>query len=382
VGELAVNASTAALRRDVASAELATRGLLSAQEPTLWRSDESLPTPGEIAAALPDSTALIEFFVAREHFYAIILQKNRMEAVKLGHTSPVQRACRLLDFQLRPLPEVFDERATERVNTYLRELHDLLWRDIDERVLASHLLLIPHAFLHQVPLHALFDGHTYVVDRYTITYSPSASVAHIASSRRRVAQDSGSLIIGTPDASAPEIAAEIESIARLMPGARVLAGDAATKARVQAELPNARYIHIAAHGAFSIQEPKSSFLSLSDGTLTAEDLTGLQLGADLVVLSGCETGRSGLRGSDELIGLTQALLQAGARSTLVSLWRVDDRSTAVLMRRLYTRLRSNTTIKRAVHETILEHKEEYPHPFHWAPFVLVGDCVGKRPEEA
>ena len=369
--DLARNGSTASLRRNVAAAEFATRGMLTPQRRSSQPGEESLPTIDAIADGLSDSTALVEFFIARQTVFAILLQRGRVEIVDLCEAARLEQLCRLLLFQVGSSVHSLKEHGLLRSTTYLKKLHDLAWSPINKRVDAEHLLVVPHGFLHQIPFHALFDGHEYLIERHTVTYSPSASVAHIASTRA-LANEGTMVVIGAADSLAPSIAAEVESISEIMPNCRMLIDEDATRDRLRQILPGARYIHIAAHAAFSAEDPSASFLSLQDGTLTVGDLRSLPLSAELVVLSGCETGRSATRGADELVGLTQAVLEAGARSSLVSLWRVDDGSTASFMHRFYSQLAKQDSPRRALQQTIIEHQTGFPHPFFWAPFILVG----------
>jgi CHAT domain-containing protein len=125
-----------------------------------------------------------------------------------------------------------------------------------------------------------------------------------------------------------------------------------------------------------------SSLSLADRRLTLAEVARLRLGADLVALSGCETGRGRLYGAD-LISLAGGFLGAGARSLLVSLWRVDDATTARLMSGFYRALRRGEGRAAALRtaqlgllalgrERPIEY-DAYRHPAYWAPFVLVGE---------
>ena len=97
-------------------------------------------------------------------------------------------------------------------------------------------------------------------------------------------------------------------------------------------------LHLATHGDFRADNPLFSGLALADGSLTTLDCFNLRLRASLVTLSGCQTGRSVVSGGDELLGLTRALLSAGAASLVLSLWAVEDISTARLMEAFYRNL--------------------------------------------
>ena len=146
--------------------------------------------------------------------------------------------------------------------------------------------------------------------------------------------------------------------------------------RKQAPLPRYRVVHLAAHAQYSAQSPLGSGLRLHDRWLTVRDIYRLRLRADLVTLSGCETGLNSVRAGDELIGLVRGFLAAGARSVLVSLWRVNDESTLEFMKLLYGGwhrvVAGDLTPAGALREAQLALLARQPHPAFWAPFVLVG----------
>src|SRR6185369_10862023 len=96
------------------------------------------------------------------------------------------------------------------------------------------------------------------------------------------------------------------------------------------------------------------------------------LGAELTVLSACETGMSGVWEGDELLGLAGGFLYAGTPSLVVSLWTVNDRSTSQLMRTFYEGLGHHPSKSHALREAMLEVKKSFPHPYYWAPFILLG----------
>jgi CHAT domain-containing protein len=131
-------------------------------------------------------------------------------------------------------------------------------------------------------------------------------------------------------------------------------------------------LHLACHGLFRADNPMFSSLKLHDGWLTAADAMRLDLKGTLVTLSACESGRNEVFAGDELIGLTRAFLGAGAATLAVSLWLVQDETTASLMARYYERLRDGAGPAEALRAAQLAIKDEHPHPYYWAPFVLIG----------
>jgi CHAT domain-containing protein len=115
-----------------------------------------------------------------------------------------------------------------------------------------------------------------------------------------------------------------------------------------------------------------SSIRLGTSHLNLFDLYQLNLPCELITLSGCGTGLNVVVGGDELLGLVRGLLYAGTQGLLVTLWDVNDGSTAEAMAIFYALLNSNKNKARALAETMIRVRAAYPHPFHWAPFVLVG----------
>lgn len=115
-----------------------------------------------------------------------------------------------------------------------------------------------------------------------------------------------------------------------------------------------------------------SSIRLGGSYLNLYDLYRLKLSADLVVLSGCATGLNVIKAGDEQIGLVRGLLRAGAQSLILSLWDVHDRSTQEFMVSFYTHLQRGKSKPEAMRSAITELRARYPHPYYWAPFLLIG----------
>ena len=148
-------------------------------------------------------------------------------------------------------------------------------------------------------------------------------------------------------------------------------------------LDNFNYIHFATHGYIDEAKPDFSSLVLTkeknseeDGLLQASEIFNLNLNADLVVLSACQTGLGKLVRGEGIVGLTRAFMYAGTPTVMVSLWSVSDISTATLMKEFYGKLvkenLSKTEALRNAQLTMLA-DEKFAHPFYWAPFVIFGD---------
>ena len=233
------------------------------------------------------------------------------------------------------------------------------------------LVIVPHGLLHQVPFHALFDGERYLLERFEISYAPSARVYSLCQQQAPQILDKA-LVVSVADPLIPAVMEEARAVARHLPGAEVLSDGQATTEALRSASYGYEVLHLACHGLFRADNPMFSSLKLHDGWLTAADVMQLDLSGALVTLSACESGRNEVFAGDELIGLARAFLGVGASTLVVSLWLVQDEATASLMEKYYERLRDDAGPAEALRAAQLAIKDERPHPYYWAPFVLVG----------
>jgi len=178
--------------------------------------------------------------------------------------------------------------------------------------------------------------------------------------------------MGVPDEATPFIREEAATVASLWEGARLLLGEEATLDHLKRYAPSCRVVHLASHATFRRDNPMFSALKLGDGWLNFYDIFNLNVNAELVTLSACETGMNEVCPGDELFGLMRGFLYAGAPSLIVSLWMVNDRSTAEFMRWLYTGLSEGLSKRAALRRAQLRVRQQYQHPYYWAPFILMG----------
>ena len=332
----------------------------------------------EVQSALPKDAQLVEYFAAKGNFIAAVVTHRRIEFVELGPVAPVAEKVRLVRFQLAKFrldPEHlqrFAPRLRDAIQTHLRGLYDELVRPLRRKLREGHLAISPYGVLHQLPFHALADGEKCLGDDYTISYAPSGAVL-AACLQRPPSSGTRSLVFGVPDSRSPAIEAEARRVAELLPNSELFLGDDATERRLRELTPDARVLHVATHGFFRRDNPLFSAIRLGDGFLSLFDLYRLDLGANLVTLSGCSTGVSAVVGGDEVLGLTRGLLHAGARAVLLSLWDVQDVSTAEYMACFYEKLAGGCSAAVASHQAVRQLRSRYEHPFYWAPFHLIGD---------
>lgn len=335
----------------------------------------------ELQALVAEDEAIVEFLEAGDHYSAIVVTRDGLTAVR--HLAPATEVNRLLEglrFQMDKF--VYGREFADReivhlrrsADVYLAKLYEALLAPIERAAGGRDLVVVPHGRLHYVPMHALLNGNQYVIEQRGVSYAPSATVFALCSPERE-RSTAPPLLCGVSDVSAPEIAREIEMLGRLFPAATVLTGDGVTREAVAREAESCGILHIASHAVFRSDNPMLSSLRLSDGDLTFYDVFNLRVSADLVVLSGCNTGTVAVGAGDELHGLMRGFLYAGAPSLLISMWAADDASTASLMRTFYSELLNGSTKRNALRAAQRAAMETHGHPYYWAPFTLLGRAV-------
>jgi len=357
--------------------------LRALKEATVAEAQEAglyIPVPtsfDEIRSALSPDTALIEYFRMKDRIVVCVLRHDTLHIVPVTVHSRVQKLLQLLQLQMSKFRlsadylNTFHEPLRLSTEQHLKNLYQELLAPVRQWLNARHLVFVPHGVLHYLPFHALHDGESFLIDRYEISYAPSATV-YAACQDKQVNQNGGALLLGIPDAQAPLIKSEVESLGSIIPDAKLFMGEDATEAVLRSYGRESRVVHIATHGYFRHDNPMFSSIRLGDAHLSLYDLAHFRMPAELVVLSGCATGLNVVTPGDELMGLVRGLLQAGAQSLVLSLWDVHDESTRDFMIGFYTRWLQGLSKTKALQAAMLEQRERHPHPFHWAPFSLIG----------
>jgi CHAT domain-containing protein len=176
---------------------------------------------------------------------------------------------------------------------------------------------------------------------------------------------------------------EAQAVAQLF-NAPVLLNEQATERAIKQQISNARIVHLATHGLLDYGTPEDTgvldfpgAVALApgegeDGLLTSAEIVDMNLLAELVVLSACDTGRGRITG-DGVIGLSRSLIMAGVPSVLVSLWAVDDAATTELMQEFYKQWQQNPDKAQALRQAMLITMQKHPDPRLWAAFTLIGE---------
>ena len=341
--------------------------------------------PSDVWEELPSEVTLLAYHITGDEIIAFVGDRDRVRIVRnCGSVEVVTRLLRHLDVQWdrmgagQNFVDRHEEHLTRLTQRVLASLHDELVAPLgpllgasSTREGAEKLTIIPHGLLHRVPFHAFFDGESYLIDRFEVSYAPSATVFSLCQKQVTRSMDRA-VVMSVADPLIPNVAEEARAVASHLPGAEVLADEGATTSAIRENAPGCGILHLACHGMFRADNPMFSSLRLHDGWLTASDVLQLDLDGAIVTLSACESARNQVLAGDELVGLARGFLGAGASTLVASLWLVQDETTSWMMEDWYARLRDGAGRAAALRDAQLALKERCSHPYYWAPFVLIG----------
>ncbi len=385
----------------------------------------------DIQKNLPDkSIAVIEYFLSQDSLYIFSITKKMFDVTIVPKDSLFDSKIKLLR-NLLTKGKSSDRRIFGEISN---ELYYLLIKPLPLSSNVKQLVIVPDGLLSLIPFESLvtepvkgkergYENLKYLIQKYSISYSYSATLydesllkaagkarneyvgfapvfskesnaGNVTKSHAIFLSDSAgtsrSVIDRNRIAAIPGTKDEIQNV---FDGYNKKAKKATVYTFLQAnegnlkkeKLSDYKYIHFATHGFVNEYQPALSGIILAqdtsiieDGILYAGEVYGLELDAESVILSACETGLGKQVRGEGIIGLTRGFLYAGARSVLVSLWQVADESTSILMQDMFKRLsddkKSYDRLAKLLRETKLKMIKEkhYAHPFYWSPFVLIG----------
>jgi CHAT domain-containing protein len=365
------------------------------------------------------SAALCEYALGEKQSYLFWVTVDGLKIYGLPGRIEVEESVRgFLKLLSRPPRRRFTEYvAAQRLfKEFLFPLAESEGKGID------NLIIVPDGVLYALPFEALvYPQETdrkrgeFLIEHCRVSYAPSASSLLFLMRRqekRGHQKDLGAF--GGPDYRAfgkngdsdrksardilnhlysetgfdlsplPQGKKEVKSVAGFFAEDRreVFTGKEVTEGRIKKIAPaEFRILHFACHALLDERFPWRSALLFSpeeegggDGFLQVREIYNLQLNADLVVLSGCQTGRGSVSRGEGLLGLPRIFFYTGARSVVSTLWPIEDRSAANMMRSFYGRLRRGESAADALRYAKRRMiKKGISHPFYWAPYVLYGD---------
>ena len=352
----------------------------------LRRADFTALKARDMQALIPDrATALVEYELTPAGSYLLVVTRGAENSAEV-HGYKLAASTEDLTRHVRRYHEQLANRDPEFAAESRWLYRALLSPSFAQLRGVTSLVVVPDGVLWQLPFQALqrADGK-FLVESAAIDYVPSLAVLSALKTLNPRAHKGRTLLaMGNPGGDTEEQADEAVALEKIYgsKNTRTLLGQAATVEKFREISPAFDVVHIAAHGNFDDRDPMSSHMLLAAesarpqaGWLRAREIQSMQLKAELVVLSGCETGKGSFEDGEGLVGMSWATLAAGAHGSLASAWRVEASSTTQMMIAFHQKMLQDVnkaeSLRRA--ELKLLHSEKYGHPFYWAAFVLMGD---------
>jgi CHAT domain-containing protein/Tfp pilus assembly protein PilF len=369
-----------------------------------------LATSAEIRGLLDGETLLLEYSLGEERSFLWAVDAGSVTGFELPSRARIEAAARAVYDRLAVLAPG-DDRFEPAAETLSR----MVLGPVAGRLGKQRLVVVADGELQYIPFGALpipeAGGFIPLLTRHEIVDAPSASAVALQRRLARRTAVAGDVAVLADPVFAPDdprvktgarspaasflrlpwTRREAEAIVAVVPAGRsLLALDfrASRATALSPDLAGYRIVHFATHGIIDSRTPALSGLMLSrvgergeplDGFLGLRDIYNLRLGAELVVLSGCETALGKEVRGEGLVGLTQGFLYTGARQVVASLWRIEDRATAELMSRFYRGLlvegRPPAAALRLAQLAIREDRR-WRSPYYWSGFVLQGEWAG------
>jgi CHAT domain-containing protein/Tfp pilus assembly protein PilF len=376
--------------------------------------DNRLAGTEDIRSMISSGETAVIYSFGEQGIFATLIDKNQKKIIKLPGNGDIKADVSLLR-------EALTTGNREEYQRLSFHLYEQLFAPLQQTIHTESLILIPDQVLQYLPFELLLtqypaENHTpdhrlsYLIRDYEIRYTPSATVMMTRLSESE--EPPRNLLALAPfDQSGiqysnnavteryfsnlnplPLTGYETREIAKLFrqrdsvwnflfpEQAEVLTGMRATKSRVMnGVLDDYGFIHFATHAFVHETNPALSGIALhqgdsDNGIVYVSDIYNLRLNADLVVLGACETGLGELHRGEGLIGFTRAFFYAGASNLVVSMWKVNDQSTAHLMINFYRYIREGHRYASALRKAKLDLVDhpEYAFPANWAAFILNG----------
>lgn len=327
----------------------------------------------DVARALPDHAALLDWFTHDGALGAITVRRNGLAArARLVNEERLASLVNHVLFSLRSAafaPE--GQRLTDlELQQNIEEIASLvLWPLLRE--MPSAFALAPTGPLARMPWAAtpLPDGRLLCQAGETVIV-PGLRLGLARTTRPGPV--SGPLVVAVDAGELAAVNRETAAVLAAFPNATVLAGPDATAANFLRLAPRAEWIHFAGHGGWRADAPEASGLRLHDRWLLAGELSDVSLAARWVTLSACHTARALVRPGEEWFGLARSFLLSGASAVVAAQWDVDDDATARLMSDLYARLADQAPLPTALAQAQAACAEAGQHPIDWAGFAVLG----------
>jgi CHAT domain-containing protein/Tfp pilus assembly protein PilF len=361
----------------------------------------SIVKSNELSPKMNKNTALLSYFIGDKsgRVYIFIVSAKGLKVVNVAKLPDLEKQITALRNSIKfDVPESF--LAVSNL-LYKQLIPNELFAGINE------LIIVPDGKLGTIPFESLvakkslkdsFKDSEYLIKKFAISYAYSATLWWESQTKPQNEMSKSVMVCAPIEFAAvetkeylpslPGTENEVNKISQLFTdkklACRTLIGKNATETEIKNKaLSSYSFLHFATHGVVNETHPELSEIFLNgdktnkeDGNLYSGEIFNLNIKASLVTLSACQTGLGRVTKGEGIIGLSRALLYAGAQNIIVSLWTVSDESTSKLMVDFYTDVlnKNSSQFSGSLREAKLElmKNEKYANPYYWAPFVLVG----------
>lgn len=352
-----------------------------------------IPSVAQLQETLKENQAIVSYFIAdrSKRLYVYQISQGKFNAYNVQQTENFDR-------YLSGLRNSLYFKEDEIYALTADELYEILFPGSLHKSV-DHLVVIPAGRLGTVPFESLltrsakgfpldYKSLDYLINDYAISYQYASALYYQNHLNPRQANQKPSAFLCAPVTFSqlddlPGTNQEVSNLQQILSGKGIkpevyLEANASEEIVKSKNLKDYRYLHFATHGVVNENNPALSRIFLkesetNDGNLFSGEIYNLQLGADLVTLSACETGLGKVSKGEGIIGLSRALVYAGASNIVVSLWSVADVSTSNLMIDFYGNISGNdysAGLRQAKLKMI--GTGDFSKPYYWAPFILIG----------
>lgn len=371
---------------------------------------------------LDEKTALLEYFMTDSSCYLFVIRKDKRTFIKLPIASKViEEKVKQLRTVLSNYQFILQDKKrayqgyTKTAHWFYKELFAAAVPYLED---IEHLIFVPDGTLGHLPFDVFlvekpskdlpYNQLHYLLQDYSIRYSYSAALLLENKKGQAKRNAKGGLNLYAFAASyealeeddlfqrtllqqktrkqlipLPAVVTELNQLEKLFEKGHYYYGEAATESNLKKNAAEMDVLHLAMHGILNASYPFASSLaftenqdSLEDNFLYAYEISQLNLNASLVVLSACETGYGRFEQGEGVLSLARSFMYAGVPSLVVSLWQVNDASTALIMERFYTYLKAGLPKDVALRNAKLDYLKSSTgitsHPAYWAPFIQLG----------
>lgn len=327
-----------------------------------------------IQQTITKNSGVVEYLTAKDHVLIWVIDQQNISGQKVPFSN------KLFKRKVTILSNLLNNYSTAKFIS--SELSQSLIDPITSRIESfNHLTIVPDGILHKVSFAILPYKGGLLIDSFPISYNESTTLlASLPSGTTSINSSSNILamsLAATGTSQLPFTAKEVAAMKRYFHNLTSPKSTSDMHKILQSKAESYDILHLATHGSFDPISPAKSYIALGpddsdENHLTVANVFNLNLKARLVTLSACESGITTTATGAAIIGFNRALFFAGAHKVVTSLWRINDVTSAIIMKRFYRYLSEGASESVALQKAQKTVRQYFPHPAYWAGFRVVG----------